>query len=172
MKQVNFQFHARRKEILSFVFDIVKENNLYILIAELFPEFKYNIVNDEEEILDDVSSNMIVLSKNYPIIDYNNYNDFCTKNNGQLIIRLGEESDNIIRESCIGCISENDIDKLWRDIINAYKRRMLKGAWGINPLNGNRSYYKNHYYTEAIKKAYEDGGELHAFAGNCIFEIC
>jgi len=48
---------------------------------------------------------------------------------------------------------------------------MLKGAWEFNLVNGARYFYKTHYYTEAVKKAYQDGYTLCAVAGNCIFEI-
>lgn len=48
---------------------------------------------------------------------------------------------------------------------------MLKGTWGVYSANGNKNYYKNHYYSEAIKSAYEEGYKLCASTGNCICEI-
>lgn len=171
MKQINVQFHAKRVEILNFLFEVVKENNLYIVSAELFPVFKYNVISEKEAVLEDVNSNMIVLSKDMPIMEFNSYDDFCKNNIGNLIIELGKENDNMIRESSMGCMSEGEIDILWRRIISSYKRGLLKGAWGVNPKNGNKNFYKNHYYTKGIKKAYEAGYKLCAFAGNCIYEI-
>lgn len=122
LKQINFQFHARREEILKFLLKIAMENNLYIVSTQLFPDFKYKIFVEKETVLDDVNSSMVVLSKDKSIVDIRDYYDFCNINKGNLIIKLGMEYDNIIKESNFGCLSESDVDLLWRKIINNYKK--------------------------------------------------
>ena len=46
MVQVGFQFHARRREVFEFVFDMADKNNLYIIGVEWFPEFRYEILSN------------------------------------------------------------------------------------------------------------------------------
>lgn len=170
MSQTGFQFHARRREIFEFAFEMAEKNHLYITGVECFPEFKHSIICDIDQAVDNIKIRKIILSRDIPDASVNDY-DFSVQNKGNLSIQLGQEVDGTIRESNIGCVANGAVDKLWIKMINGYKRKMLRGAWGVNPINGARCFYKNHYYTEAAKKAYKDGCTLCAAAGNCVFEI-
>lgn len=169
MSQTGFQFHARRREIFEFAFEMAEKNHLYITGVEWFPEFKYNSICDIGQAVDNLLIRQIILSKNIPDAAASDY-DFSVQNKGNLSIQPGQELDGKIMESNIGCIADRTIDKLWIKMIGEYKKKMLKGAWGVNLSNGARCFYKNHYYTENAKKAYKDGYTLCA-AGNCVFEI-
>lgn len=171
MPQTGFQFHARRNEICEFVFETATKNNLYIVGAEWFPDFKYDVISDVNQLINNTQIREIVLSRVSPDTSLRSEYDFSIKNKGNLIIMPGQEANGIIKESNIGCISDENIDKLWIKIINGYKRKMLKGAWGVDPVYGARYFYKNHYYTQAAKEAYQEGYQLCAIAGNCVFEI-
>ena len=171
MAQINFQFHARRNELLTFISEMANEHNLYVVSVELFPNFKYRIETEINDLIFNQDARLIVLSVNYPILDLTDYNDFCKTIRGNFTIFLGMDSNNIIQNSSMGCLSDTEVDKLWVKINNKYKRKMLKGAWGINPLNGGKFYYKNHYYTEQAKMAYENDYKLHSSVGNTVFAL-
>ena len=170
MVQVGFQFHARRREVFEFVFDMADKNNLYIIGVEWFPEFRYEILSNLNQSVVNAKIRQMVLTRDIPKEGLSD-KDFMILNKGNLIIKPGNEIEGRIGESDIGCIADEIIDRLWIKIINKYKRNMLKGAWGLNPADGARYFYKMHYYTEAAKKAYQNGYTLCAIAGNCIFEI-
>ncbi len=170
MSQTGFQFHARRREIFEFAFEMAEKNHLYITGVEWFPEFKHSIICDIDQAVDDIKIRKIILSRNIPDTAASDY-DFSVQNKGNLSIRPGREADGKIMESDIGCVADRAVDQLWIKMINEYKEKMLKGAWGVNPSNGARCFYKNHYYTENAKKACKDGYTLCAAAGNCVFEI-
>lgn len=170
MSQTGLQLHARRREMFEFAFEMAEKNHLYIIGVEWFPEFKYNIICDIDQAVDNIKIRKIILSRDILDAAASDY-DFSVQNKGNLSIRLGQEVDGTIMESDIGCAADGVIDKLWMKMINGYKRKMLKGAWGVNPVSGARCFYKNHYYTDAARKAYKDGYTLCAAAGNCVFEI-
>ncbi|MCM1124251.1 MAG: hypothetical protein NC416_16840 [Eubacterium sp.] len=84
---------------------------------------------------------------------------------GDLIILLGEDDEIELVESCMGALSADNIDALWKKVITQFKKGLLKGAYVINPNNGGCGYYPNHWYTIGAKVAYEKGVIIKPLAG-------
>jgi len=167
MAKINFQFHATREETSAFILNKVKENNLNVVILQTFPNFEYKVIdylNISEEML--CKAEMVLLYMNQPIKDEKNYIEFLRNNSGFLCIRLGKQDNKILSESTIGCIAENDNLKLWRIIINQYKKTMFKGVYIIGEYNGVKKYYKDHRYTQKVKEMYENGVTIIGNGGN------
>lgn len=173
MSKINFQFHALRRETIDFLISKIHEYNLGIIaINSSFPELSYKIYNSST-ILDNIIDNAeeILLITDLNIIKAKSYIDFLSKNKGFLSVYLGKECDEILGESRIAGTAEGETLLIWRKVINQYKRKMNKGAWGIAEWGGERKYYSSHMYTDLAKEKYEKGSKICAFAGNCIFEL-
>lgn len=169
MAKTNFQFHALENEINQIIRESAYKFNLCLISIQLFP--KYNcilIFKDEfDEQIDILKNSRVLMLYNYtPDTSYDNYNQFV-KNNGEcLIIEIGKQNDGVLKESCISTMSiDVETTKMWKAIIKKFKSKMQKGAWVVNPMNGGKEYYKNHYYTVAAKNAYENGIKLAPFVG-------
>ncbi|MBD5465855.1 MAG: hypothetical protein HDR22_08575 [Lachnospiraceae bacterium] len=173
MTKINFQFHALRNETISYIINKVKEYNLNIIaINSSFPELSYKIYNSST-ILYNIINNAeeVLLMADGNIIKATSYIDFLSKNKGFLSVCLGKECDEILGESRMAGTAEGETLLIWRKIVNQYKRKMNKGAWGIAEWGGERKYYSSHMYTDLAKEKYEKGSKICAFAGNCIFEL-
>lgn len=171
MKQINFQFHARKKEIIKYLLEIVIEKQLTMVGVKLFPEFVAEQINVWESI-DTISQyRVIIISKNLLNNVNDAYNDFMEKQQGNLIITLGVDNERELIESSMGVISVGEIDTSWKKVIADFKKQLLKGAWVINPNNKAKSYLKDHRYSLEAKEAYLKGIKICASAGTCIYEL-
>lgn len=173
MASISLHFHATKVEIIDSAKEWLKLYDLFMVCIQLTPVYKCELVNKHElgdkKIMVD-SSQIICLYRFEPDITPKRYLEFVNLNENGLIITIGEQGDNILKESIIStnCINK-DACKLWRKIINNLKKDMLKGAWVINPHNGSKEFYKNHMYTNSAKKVFEDGVKICALAGWCIY---
>jgi len=167
MAKISFQFHATREETSTFISDKIKENKLMVVSLHTFPFFEYKVI-DSSSISDDqiCGSEMILLYMNQHINKASNYIEFLRNNSGFLCIRLGAQDDKILRESFISGTADNEDLKLWRIIINQYKKTMHKGAWIIGGYNKKKKYYKDHRYTDMAKKMYENGITIMGMGGD------
>ena len=173
MPKINFQFHALRKEIIDFLINKVHEYNFNVIaINSSFPELSYKIYNSST-ILYNIINNAeeILLMTDGNIIEATSYIDFLDKNKGFLSVFLGKECDKFLGESRMAGTAEGETLLIWRKVINQYKRKMKKGAWGVSEWGGEKKYYSNHMYTDLAKEKYEKGSKICAFAGNCIYEL-
>lgn len=173
MSKINFQFHALRKETIDFLINKIQQYNLNVIaIKSSFPELSYEIYN-HSTISDNIIDNAeeILLITNLNIIKARSYIEFLSKNKGFLSVCLGKEYDEILGESRMAGTAEGEALLIWRKVINQYKSKMNKGAWGVAEWGGERKYYSSHMYTNLAKERYEKGSKICAFAGNCIFEL-
>jgi hypothetical protein len=176
MGYINFQFHATKKEITEYLKECTKMYELFMVCIQLFPMYTCEVLNKNEleynsMVID--NSQVICLFHYKPITSPKKYIDFIKMNSESLIFTIGQQDDNFIKETLITANAKNDvIMKNWKRILSDFKKNMLKGAWVVNPQNGAKEYYKNHRYTYLAKKAFEDGIEIKAFAGWCIYLLC
>lgn len=171
MKQTNFQFHAKRSEIMVYLYDLAKNNSIQLIGVNIFPQFSTQIICLDDDVENVKLYDLVILSKNAELIKSDNYNSFMKAQKGNLIITLGADNEQELIESSMGVISDGEIDASWKKIIADFKKRLLKGAWVINPNNKAKSYMKDHRYSLEAQKAYYRGVKICAFAGICIYEL-
>lgn len=74
-------------------------------------------------------------------------------------------SDEGIRESSAGLKGEGPEFDYWKKRLSKLKRTFRKGAYLASPYLDSKTYYKNTYYTDGAKAAYDRGVKLMAAAG-------
>ena len=75
-------------------------------------------------------------------------------------------SDEGIRESSAGLKGEGPEFDYWKKRLSKLKRTFRKGAYLASPYLDSKIYYKNTYYTDGAKAAYDRGVKLMQVAGN------
>ena len=99
---------------------------------------------------------MISISKD-EIERKDDYNEFIEAQDNRIGIDIGIKNNESVKESRMWIITENMVDPDLKQIYNKFKKKLLKGAWGISPdPNGKKVFYKNHLYTMNAKEAYEN----------------
>lgn len=167
MAGINLQFHATKEDIIELIKKTLIEFDLYMVAIKLFPEFKWELISihefdDKLNIINE--SRMVFLSVSKPEVIPNNYMEFLKQNNNSLVFDIGQLKDNILVESAIGTIAQDlETLKLWKKIVNRYKRTLLKGAWIINDESGIKEFSKNHYYTSKAQKEFKHGCRMVQF---------
>lgn len=164
MRQINIQFHAKRKEIVNFIRNIVHQYNLKAFGITLFPEYeaKEIFLSDREKY--EKYREIIVCKSGIDICNREQYHEYLNEKRGDLIILLGKDDETELVESSMGALSTDNIDALWKKVITQFKKGLLKGAYVIN-RNGSSGYYPNHWYTIGAKDAYERGVIIKPLAG-------
>lgn len=169
MSKINFQFHALPDEIVDVIKKLVYKEKLFIVTIQLFPNFISELIKEEDlkEKLDIIkSSRMIVLYDYKPDVSIKDYDDFLNKNMDGLIFEIGLQKENTLKESRISTITfKSETLKLWKKAVKEFKSTLLKGSWVVNPNNGAKEYYRDHCYSVAAKKAFEEGMKIIPFAG-------
>lgn len=141
MSQTVIQFHALNKEIVSFLKEVVEKNNLRAFGVTRFPQYTAQEIflfeNEKYEKYDLI----IVCRSKIEITNKKLYNEYLSKQCGDLMIELGRD---------------DGIDILWKKIIAQFRKLLLKGAYVATP-SGYQQYYPKHWYTVGAKMAYERG---------------
>lgn len=171
MKQMTFQFHAKKEEVLKFLLECMEKNALTMVGVKLGKDFFCKEIKSDHDISLLGEYEMFILSRDSIDITEDSYNQFITKQKGNLMIDLGEENNKILKESSMGVLAEGEIDVLWKSIVNKFKKKLLKGAWVINPNNGAKGYERSHRYSVGAKEMYDRGIIIGAWAGACIYEL-
>ena len=81
-----------------------------------------------------------------------------------LFVHTGASGD-CIRESTAGLKGEGPEFDYWKKRLAKLKRTFRKGAYLASPYLDSKTYYKNTYYTDGAKAAYDRGVKLMAAAG-------
>ncbi|MBR4085963.1 MAG: hypothetical protein IKK33_16950 [Lachnospiraceae bacterium] len=170
MKTMSLQFHATIEDIYEFIIGVKDIQSYRICGITYFPNFTIENVEENMDVTDIKKYDYIVISKNRIPSAKNNY-EFMKLQNNNLIIDIGTNNSEGIKESVISVFSETEIDSDWRKLLNNYKKSLLRGAWVLNPGTNAKSYYKNHKYTVNAKKAYESGVKICPIAGWNIYEL-
>lgn len=169
MSNLNLQFHATKQELIAATKEWVKSNNLFMVCIQLSPLFTCELVgrdkfDEKKKVIE--NSDIISLYRFEPDVTSKSYLEFVKSNENGLIITMGKQEEDTLKESIISTSATDECtSRLWRKVVNNFKKEMLKGAWVVNPHNGAKEFYKNHYYTISAKKAYDKGAKVVAFAG-------
>lgn len=75
-----------------------------------------------------------------------------------------------LSESSMGAISDEEIDRLWKNMISKFSRGLLRGAYVVTPT-GIQAYYPKHGYTEGARRAYERGVAIKPVAGWNLYRL-
>lgn len=170
MSKTNLQFHAMTEDICKFINTLLQDKQYSACGVILFPEFAAKSITDELS-TDEIAKYDIVVISTQEIRYSDNYRDFMRRQDNNLGITIGHLADNKLNESSMWVFSEHEIARVWKTLIGRFKRSLLKGAWVVDPVSGDRSYYKNIRYTENAKKAYENGMEICPVAGWNRYEL-
>lgn len=161
MASINIQFHGLPSEIIDFAEECARDYELNPVIVQLFPEFKAIFdedINLRSSINKPTQIDQIHLLVTKPDMSINDYMMFLDKNPDKLVFSIGKYDNERLTESALSGITDNpELFDIWKKIGRKLKAITLTGAWVINPESGNKSFYKNHRYTIAAKKAFEDG---------------
>ena len=167
--KTSIQFHATNFDFFEFVSEM-KNKDYKICGIKLFPGFELKMDFKELKPIDINDMDMIFISKsNIPIAD--NYKEFIAKQDGNLGITVGKESDGKLLESAMWMFTESEFDPDLKKIMTAFKKRMIRGAWLKSPINNTKTYFKNHLYTLNAKLAYENGVTICPIAGWNVYEL-
>ncbi len=169
MVKLSIQFHATYIDLFEFVIEMYK-NSFSVCGLILFPRFEIIKINEELETCDMKKFNMIIISK-LDIQNEDSYDSFIKKQDNNLLITIGKESNDELYESSMGIWSEFEIDSDFKQYITSFKKKMNRGAWVLNPFNNSRKYYKNHMYTNNARIAYERGVRILPIAGWNLYEL-
>jgi len=164
--KMNLQFHGTTDEIIELVRRLQVSYNLHMVTIKLFP-FEYKTISQDEfeskiEVIRD--SKMIFLRLDKPDLTQTEYMKFLDDNNNSLVISLGKYREGLMEESSIGTIAtDSNALVIWKKIINAYRRKLLKGAWIGHVMSDTKTFYKNHYYTPLAQEAFLGGYKIVQF---------
>ena len=147
------QFLATREEILNMI-DWFRAHREMVIAAGHFSE----------------PGELILLMPQEPIEWVQNSTYFYLKlgthfsEENSLFVHTGA-SDESIRESSAGLKGEGPEFDYWKKRLSKLKRTFRKGAYLASPYLDSKTYYKNTYYTDGAKAAYDRGVKLMAAAG-------
>lgn len=164
MAQTMLQFHAQNSEIVSFLRETVKKNNLRAFGVTFFPKYMAKEIFLSEGEKYEKYNQIIVCQSELEISNKKLYNEYLNKKCGDLIITLGRDDGVELVESGMGVVSDDGIDVLWKKIIAQFRKQLLGGTYIVAP-NGDRRYYPKHWYTIGAKMAYEKGVIIRPIAG-------
>lgn len=169
MKRINIQFHATTDDFVNLINEML--TNTYKVWGGIsFPEFEVIKITNKVTRDELGKFDMLIVSK-CELQETDDRKQFLKMQDNNLGITVGKESEDKLFESCMWIWSESDIDKEFKQIINAFKKKMNKGAWVFNTRNNAREYYDKHLYTDRAKLAYENGIEIHPIAGWNLYEL-
>lgn len=164
--KLSLQFHATRSEIDAMTRAWSRDEKL-VLFWEMRPGSRHEIVVldsvDPKPLSPDVSR--IGLATHQLDSTAESSHEFMQANPDVLTIYLGEQSDDLLRESFLSAITDNDsIGAVWKRIRRKATNGMRKGAWVVGPT-GARGRVDTHYYTPGAKAAAESGARILPLAG-------
>lgn len=169
MSKIGMNFHTTQLEVFELIKKVMSEFDLTVITIKLFPNFERELISFEEidEKKDHIfTSEMIVFCKKKPMEISTNYAVFLEQTKGNLVLQIGEQTEEFIKESTMGTIVEDsEMLKLWKKVIIKLKKEMKNGVWVLNPHKGVGRFYKDHYYTKGAKVAYLNGCRIKPIAG-------
>jgi hypothetical protein len=148
------QFLATREEILE-ILDWFRGDREMVIAAGHFSE----------------PGELILLIPHEPIEWVQNSTFFYLKlgtrfsEENSLFVHTGASGE-CIRESSAGLKGEGPEFDYWKKRLSKLKRTFRKGAYLASPYLDSKTYYKNTYYTDGAKAAYDRGVKLMQVAGN------
>lgn len=89
--------------------------------------------------------------------------NFCDEN--VLFVYMGTQSDESLQESYFSIKGDGKELYFWKRKINIFKKKLLKGAYVVNPLTGVKAFYKNSYYTSGGLQAFQKGVKIMPISG-------
>jgi len=151
-------FHATIDEITERLKSIMQDYNLIVIVAKLWPEFEFEIV-DKSTLENKIDyGRFVFLYKEIPNQLSKDYWEFREQNAENIELQIGIRTEDGLIESRIGAAATDpETVKLWNKVIRAFRKGMYKGIWIINICDGAKGYYKDHYFTAGAKNEYEKG---------------
>lgn len=126
MGNINIGFHATTDEISQKIKIAMSQYKLIAVVVKLWPEFEFKIIDKLSfEIKDENlnSARFIFLCKEVPSQLSKNYNEFLAQNVENLVLQIGEITDDNMKESTIGTRAANSENiRLWRKVISLFKK--------------------------------------------------
>jgi hypothetical protein len=171
MKQICIQFIAKKREILHFLYEWSKKNDLIMIVGVIFPEFAIKKIDEDIEIFDAENLEFAILTKRNESLEFESYKTFIEEYKGDLVTMLGQDVENELHESSMGAISDKELNLLWKKCIGCWKKKLLKGGWVVNPEKNVRKYHKNLFYTALAQEAYRNGTKILPISGWCYYEL-
>ena len=150
------QFHALPEELIRFVDKWTKEVNFHIVTIILFPEFPELTATElenngtfEASIKSLEGVFRICLGLQPPTLPVSSAYDFLVKNPNYLSVDIGELNDSGLKESCMSGKTDNvALLRVWKKFARDLRKESSTGLWAVNPVTGDRGFYKNARYTK------------------------
>lgn len=161
MQKMSMQFHATVNELRSVIIGML-DKGYFVMGYVLTRDFKLISINKQTGIDEFKSLFGVIVSKN-EIQKADSYSEFLANQDDYLGMYIGEETDSYLLESTIWAAANDSIAPEWKNFINRFKRKMLRGAWVINLETNTRAYSKNHMYTVGAKERYDSGVIIRQF---------
>jgi len=163
MSSCVLQFYALNEEILAFIDSIRSENKVFMFTTDDLRLRQCNLVNDDSELKIENNQRFFFIRRVKDDLEYDN--------NNSLIIYVGREKNDELRESYMETYGEGETFTFWKKMISKQKKKLLKGAYVCNASVEKKVYYKNIYYTQRAQEAYRNGVTIRPLAGNCCCEL-
>ena len=176
MAKLSLQFHADRSEVLTWVATWAHEMNLFLVMEVFSPEYQVKPV-DKSRIGEFFPASDVVsrvsLSLGEIDTDATSALDFLRRNPGVLVVSIGAQTEEMLRESTIAAMTDDGPSMVaWKVIRNKAKALMRTGAVSVlNPVSGTRQCLKSHYYSEGAQELAGRGVRMLASAGWNEFEF-
>jgi hypothetical protein len=94
------------------------------------------------------------------------------RNPDMLSITLGTQTTDELGESLLGA-KTNDPESLdrWRAIRKAAAAELHRGAWAVNSRTGDRSFVRDHYYSDGAAGMFYQGTRMSTFSNLIVYEF-
>ncbi|WBQ07546.1 hypothetical protein [Kribbella sp. CA-293567] len=138
------------------------ESNLSLVGEQFFPKYRVALLSGLNEVSpsnDQIKSLNRTFLASWECLAFSRFRvGVVDKNPDGLLIALGSEEVNGLRETLLGAMTDNMAAMLlWKKLRGRARRSMRKGAWIVNTAVGTRVRDDAHLYTPGAKELQDRG---------------
>jgi len=169
MPKVRLQFHASASELVELAERWAEECGCTLVVERFFPAYRADLADRTGPLVGDRPDRTVdrlALTDVPPDLSATSAHDFAVKNPRALFLLVGLRSDEGLRESALGGMTEDiALAKIWRRVVRAAKTHMHRGATVSNPQTGAAARAPDHLHTPGAHTLAADGVRMLAIAG-------
>jgi hypothetical protein len=173
--KLRLQFHADPAELFELA-GVWAEQEGYLRTAEqFFPVYRAVVAGIGVASAEDLGINRvdrIALTPASPVLPVSDEEDFANRNRDALFIKVGARSDEGLRQSAMGGMTDDrDLAKRWKNLAAKARKQMHKGAVVRNPHTAASEHGREHLHTVGAHALAREGVKMLAIAGWNEFEF-
>ncbi len=173
MKSIIVQFYASQNEIYKFANDVIEEFGIYISVMSgrnpRTSTYREKIPEDEQQYGGGIS---LLITKSPPVVGADTPRKFLADNDGAIVLRIGEQSEEVLRESTLSFSSDNAAAyEVAKNIAKALKKMTTAGVTVVNPSSKEEVFSKSLRYSNGARTLFERGVIIQPLAGTNIVRL-